>query len=348
MAPKARAIIALAALAVVSAAYVSFRLVGSVPVPGEFRAFTVSPGTPVKEISAQLAERGIIRSDFWFRTLVWLKQKQSRFLAGTFDLPERVSPSGLITLFTSGARQDVRTIIILEGWGIGDIAAYLEREGLFPQGEFLRLTGVPGAFGSADNNFYNELVGRHQPLVYRAAAAPLEGYLFPDTYEVYADAAPRDVIEKMVAHFDAEFTADLREEIVRQGKNFYSVLIMASIIEAEVPHESDRAIVSDIFWSRLESGVALQSDATLNYIIGGDSPALTLEQLEIDSAYNTYKYRGLPPTPIGNPGASAIQAAIYPAKTDYFYFLSTPEGETIFSRTLREHNAAKARHLRQP
>ncbi|MBI4122479.1 MAG: endolytic transglycosylase MltG [Parcubacteria group bacterium] len=156
----------------------------------------------------------------------------------------------------------------------------------------------------------------------------------------------RDVVRKMVQNFDAKVTQDLRNEAARQGKNFYTVLIMASIIEAEVPHEEDRPIVSDIFWSRLAAGVPLQSDATLTYIIGGSRPALTNEELQIDSAYNTYKYRELPPTPIGNPGLSAIRAAIYPADTDYFYFLSTPEGETIFSRTLEEHNAAKARYLR--
>lgn len=326
-------------------AYVGWQFFGSVAVPEDARTFVIAPGQSVKRISAELFSRGVIKGDFWFRTLVWFKQEQGDFLAGTFKLPERASSRDLVALFTSSAHQDVATIKILEGWGIGDIAEYLEKEGLFPQADFLSVVGLPGAFGSADNNFYNELAIKHRPLVYRTAGAPLEGYLFPDTYEVFADATPEDVVEKMVAHFDAQVTQGLRDEIARQGKSFYSVLIMASIIEAEVPHEEDRPIVSDIFWSRLESNVALQSDATLNYIIGGDSPALTLEQLEIDSAYNTYKYRGLPPTPIGNPGLSAIRAAIYPAETDYFYFLSTPEGETVFSRTLQEHNAAKARHL---
>ncbi|MEK7188959.1 MAG: endolytic transglycosylase MltG [Patescibacteria group bacterium] len=327
-------------------AYIGWQFFGSTAVPRDAREFVVAPGASVKRISAELSDLAAIKSDFWFRTLVWLARKQGNFLAGTFELPDRASSWGLVGVLTSKAMQEVRTITILEGWGIVDIAEYLEKEGLFQAHEFLRLTGLPGAFGSLDNEFYNELAARHRPLVHRAAAAPLEGYLFPDTYEVFANSRPEDVIEKMVAHFDAQLTQELRDEIARQGKNVYKVLIMASIIEAEVPHEEDRAIVSDIFWSRLESGVALQSDATLNYIIGGDSPSLTREQLEIDSAYNTYKYPGLPPTPIGNPGASAIRAAVYPARTDYFYFLSTPEGETIFSTTLEEHNAAKARYLR--
>lgn len=342
----AYAIIAASLSASIAAAFIGYQFFGSIFVPEHSREFIVSQGESVTHISASLKERGAIRSDFWFRALVWLTRKQGALLAGTFELPERVSSRGMVQLLATAAQQDVATVTILEGWGIKDIAGYFEGKGMFQPGAFIGLSGAPGAFGSADNGFYNELAVRYRPLVYRTAAAPLEGYLFPDTYEVFADATAKDVVTKMVENFASKITPEMMEAVAREGKNFYNVLIMASIIEAEVPHEEDRAVVSDIFWSRLASGVALQSDATLNYILGGKNPALTLEQLEIDSAYNTYKYLGLPPTPIGNPGLSAIRAAIYPARTDYFYFLSTPEGETIFSRTLDEHNAAKAKHLR--
>ncbi|MBI2636650.1 MAG: endolytic transglycosylase MltG [Parcubacteria group bacterium] len=339
-------VIIILAVSVSAVTFLGYQFFASVPLDERSREFSIAPGESLREISASLRTRGLVRSDFWFRELARLTGKQGKFLAGTFELPDAVSAFELIELLSSDAARRVRTITILEGWGIKDVAAYLEKAGLFEPQEFIALAGVPGVFGSPDNNFYNELAVRYRPLVYRTASAPLEGYLFPDTYEVFADATPRDVMEKMVANFDAKVTQELRDEIARLGKSFYSVLIIASIIEAEVPHEEDRPTVAGIFWSRLEAGVALQSDATLNYLIGGSSPTLTLEQLEIDSAYNTYKYRGLPPTPIGNPGISAIRAAVYPARTDYFYFLSTPDGETVFSRTLEEHNAAKARHLK--
>lgn len=316
------------------------------PIAEADRKFSVTAGQTVKEVSRALSDKGMIRSDVLFRTYVWLRRSENKFRAGDFTLPAKLSSLQLVNILTNLKPRPVRTIKILEGWGLGDIAGYLEDQGLWPQAEFIKLVGRPGLFGSPDNDFYNELAAQYRLLVHRTAAAPLEGYLFPDTYEVFADATARDIVVKLAANFDRKITQDLRDAIARQGKNFYQVLIMASIIEAEVPHEADRPIVADIFWSRLASGVALQSDATLKYIIGGKRPALTAEELKIDSSYNTYKYKGLPPTPIGNPGLAAIKAAIYPAKTDYFYFLSTPDGQTIFSKTLAEHNKAKAKYLR--
>ncbi|MEK7164690.1 MAG: endolytic transglycosylase MltG [Patescibacteria group bacterium] len=309
------------------------------------RKFTILPGQTVKQVSRLLAEKKMIASDFWFRTYVWLRRAENKFIAGDYVLPPKLNSLELVNILTQINPRPVKTVKILEGWGIGDIAGYLKNQG-WSQEELISLVGRPGVFGSPNNDFYNDLSLRSELLLARTAGAPLEGYLFPDTYEVFADAPVKDIVVKMVDNFNSKFTPDLRAEIVRQGKNPYKVLIMASIIEAEVPHEADRAIISDIFWSRLVADVALQSDATLKYIIGGQRPALTSSELKIDSVYNSYKNKGLPPTPIGNPGLSAIKAAIYPAQTDYFYFLSTPEGQTIFSRTLGEHNRAKNQYLR--
>jgi len=325
---------------------ISRDIFGSVRVEEDVRSFTIEQGESVKQITANLVDKEIIKNDFWFRTLVWLKGKQSEFRAGSFDLPEKISPSELIALLTTIGKKETRTIKILEGWGIYDMALYFESEGLFSQEEFLRVVGMEGIFGTIDNDFYNELAQVYPLLKYMTAGASLEGYLFPDTYEIYADATAKDVVRKMVANLHEKVTQDLIDEALAQDKNFYKILIMASIIEAEVPFDEDRGIVSDIFWSRIDIGMALQSDATLNYRINGTSPALTKEQLKIDSEYNTYLYRGLPPTPIGNPGIASIRAALYPENTDYLYFLSTPEGETVFSRTLDEHNIAKAKYLK--
>lgn len=309
------------------------------------REFKITQGQTVRQISKSLEDREIIKSDFWFRILVWLMQEEPNFIAGTFELPDEISSFSLINLLTTKGKGDVKTIKILEGWGVDDISKYLEEQGLFSSNEFLIKSGELGKFSTLDRVFEENLLQEHPLLKYKPVDAPLEGYLFPDTYEVYADSSPDDIIRKMISNFSSKVTDDLIEEINRQGKDFYQVLIMASIIEAEVPNDEDRAIVSGIFWSRLDLEMPLQSCATLNYKIGGTNPALTAEQLKIDSEYNTYMYKGLPPTPIGNPGLSSIRAAIYPADTDYLYFLSTPEGETIFSKTLDEHNVAKAKYL---
>lgn len=297
--------------------YIGYELFSPVDVSEASRRFEIKEGQTVKQVTRELSDRGLIKSSFWFRTFVWLKGAESKFIAGNLSLPDKVNTRQLLALITKGAWREVKNLTIPEGWTIRDIAIYLEDNGLWQQEELTELAGLP-----------------------------LEGYLFPDTYQIYANAKIGDLINKMLSNFERKVTPEMRSEIERQGKDFYDILIMASIIEAEVPHEADRAVVSDIFWSRLEQGVALQSDATLKYIIGGKRPALTSEELKMDSPYNTYKYKGLPPTPIGNPGLSAIKAAIYPAKTDYFYFLSTLEGQTIFSKTLVEHNRAKALYLK--
>lgn len=288
-----------------------------VPVSEAASQFTIAPGQTVKQVSAGLASKGIIGSDYWFRTYVWLRRAENKFIAGDYTLPAKLNSLELFNILTQVRPRPVRTVKILEGWSINDMIDYFAREGWFNSEEITALK-----------------------------KSGWEGRLFPDTYEIYADAPLADLLAKMQANFGRKISEQMRSDITKQGKTLDEILIMASIIEAEVPHETDRAIVSDIFWSRLEVGVALQSDATLKYIIGGKQPALTSTELKIDSPYNTYKYKGLPPTPIGNPGLSAIKAAIYPAQTDYFYFLSTPAGETIFSRTLAEHNAAKNQYLR--
>jgi len=332
------------------AAFVIFRigdeLFGSVAIASEQRSFVIAPGMTVKQVSARLAAAGVIKSDFLFRTYVWAMKTEKGFQAGTFILPEKASVLDLVELFTMRAHKEVGTIKILEGWGIADIERVLSKQGLSGADSLSSIVGSEANATILSPAVDSKLASDFPILASKPTSAPLEGYLFPDTYEIFADASADDVVYKMLSNFSKKLTPPLLQEIERQGKSLYDVLIMASIIEAEVPHEEDRAIVSDIFWSRLASGVALQSDATLNYAIGGGSPSLTRDQLKIDSPYNTYLYRGLPPTPVGNPGLSAIRAAIYPAETDYFYFLSTPEGKTVFSRTLDEHNAAKAKYLR--
>ena len=339
-------IFAVILIAIIALTNISRNMFGKVDINAEVRKFTIEQGQSVKQITADLVDKGIIKNDFWFRTQVWLKGKQSQFQAGNFELPEKISSQELIRLLTTQGKSETTTIKILEGWGIYDIAEYLESQGLFSAEEFLKVVGMEAMFTSADNDFAAELIHDYPLLKYRTAAAPFEGYLFPDTYEIYADSTVKDVVRKMVANFHEKVTQDLIDEIAAQDKNFYKVLIMASIIEAEVPLDEERPIVSDIFWSRMDIGMPLQSCATLNYRIGGTDPALTDEQLKIDSVYNTYMYREMPPTPIGNPGISSIKAAIYPEESDYLFFLSTPEGETIFSETLDQHNTAKAKYLK--
>jgi UPF0755 protein len=180
----------------------------------------------------------------------------------------------------------------------------------------------------------------------------LEGYLFPDTYRIYASSTPKDLVNKMLNNFDNKLTLEMREEIERQGKTIHEIITMASIIEKEAPifgqkDLKDAKIVAGIFYNRLDLGMALQSDATLSYVFDDKKPVHSGDKLDIDSPYNTYKYRGMIPGPICNPGIAAIEAAIYPTETDYLYFLTTLDGSQIhYAKNHDEHVRNKYKYLK--
>jgi cell division protein YceG involved in septum cleavage len=247
------------------------------------------------------------------------------------------------------------TISILEGWNSRDIGQYFESLGKWQSEEFLESAGFP----RTDYRYHKELpalADRSDKFTFLADKPKyygLEGYLFPDTYRVYATSTVDEAIDKMLSNFDRKLTAKMRSDIKAQGKTIYSIVTMASLIEKEAPIDyqnndsSDAKTISGIFWNRLKIGQPLQSDATLSYILNDNKPQHSGRELEIDSPYNTYRYRGLPPGPICNPGLLAIEAAIYPTDTDYFYFL-TPKGkeDVIYARTYEEHLQNKYKYLK--
>jgi UPF0755 protein len=173
----------------------------------------------------------------------------------------------------------------------------------------------------------------------------LEGFLFPDTYEFSIDVSGEEVVKKMKENFERKISP-YKEEIEKKGKKLEEIVIVASLIEKEVKTKEDKELVSGILWKRLENGIPLQVDATITYITGKKTTKIPLEDLQIDSPYNTYKYKGLPPGPICNPGLESILAALYPKDSEYWYYLSNLEGKTIFSKTLTEHNLAKEKYLK--
>jgi UPF0755 protein len=149
----------------------------------------------------------------------------------------------------------------------------------------------------------------------------------------------------MLDNFNKKLSIKMREDIKKQGKTIFEIITLASIIEKEVSKEEDRKIVAGIFYKRLKQGIHLESCATINYILGNNKKQLSFEDTRVESPYNTYLNKGLPPGPISNPGIFAIKAAIYPQETDYLFFLSKPTGETVFSKTFEEHNKNKRKWL---
>lgn len=251
--------------------------------------------------------------------------------------------------------REEKTIKILEGWNTREISQYFEREGMWQSEELLELIGYPkydyrqekAMAGSKDFSLNYDFLN-DKPKYYN-----LEGYLFPDTYRIYATSTLPEVVNKMLDNFGKKLTAKMRTDIKAQGRTIYQTVIMASIIEKEAPfnqtdtNNQGAKIISGIFWHRLKIGQALQSDATLSYFLDDKKPSHSGVELETDTLYNTYKYPGLPPTPICNPGYLALEAAVYPLDTDYNYFL-TPAGsrEVIFAKSYDEHLANKYKYLK--
>ena len=174
----------------------------------------------------------------------------------------------------------------------------------------------------------------------------LEGYLFPDTYEIYVHATTTGIVTAMLSNLEKKLSPEIRAEIAAQGKTIFEVLVTASLIEKEVHGKEDKETVAGIIEKRLSAGIPLQLDATVVYLTRKRSTAVSLEELRIDSAYNTYQNTGLPIAPIANPGLESILAVLSPKENPYWYYLSTPDGTTLFSATFQEHSIKKAKYLR--
>lgn len=299
------------------------------------KEFIVIKGESVKQTGQKLKQERFICDRFIFETYVWLTGKEKQFKAGRHYLSKNTNIRAIVNSLTSGqSLKNELTIKILEGWTIEEIADYLAKQGIVKKEDFLQ------AAIFSDNyqfDFLKEIDSQTKIL---------EGYLFPDTYRIYQSAAAQEIVEKMIANFNQKFNSGLREEIKKQDKTVLQIVTMASILEKEASGDEDRAAISDIFWRRLKEGMGLQADATVNYITGKKTPAISREDAQIDSAYNTYKYRGLPPGPICNPGLSSIKAAIYPKANDYWYFLSTKDGKIVYGKNLEEHNLNKIKYLK--
>lgn len=308
---------------------------------GQDVTFIVGPGQSVKEIGENLHQAGLIESKFFFKVYAWRTKNQSNFQAGEYVLNPGLNIKEIAKALVSGeSLNKERTVTIIEGWTSHDINEYLLSNRIVNDDSFLVL--AQSKVRSWPLSFPKPLFLNNAP-----TGASLEGYLFPDSYRIYKDAIAEDIILKMLNNFNEKLSSQMRDEITKQDKTIHEIITMASIIEKEVRTEQDLKIASGIFWDRIKNKQALQSDATLTYLLGDEKPQHSIEETEIDSKYNTYKYLGLPPGPISNPGLNAIKAAIYPEFTDYNYFLNRLDtGETIFSKTLEEHNKYKARYLK--
>ena len=225
---------------------------------------------------------------------------------------------------------------------MADIADSLDSRGIATREAFLS-----AAAGDFDADFLRE----------RPPGSTLEGYLFPDTYQVLPGATPRQVLQLMLTAFGERFTPELRAESAKVGLTPHQVVTLASIVEREAVAADERPLIAGVFLQRLKRGLKLQADPTVQFALAGVNPPrrsqgywkapLSSADVTINSPYNTYVIDGLPPGPIGNPGLAAIRAVLEAPSTDYLYFVARPDGRHAFARTYKEHEENVARYTAQ-
>jgi len=291
----------------------------------------IPTGTGTSEIANILVEANLIRDPRVFRLQSMIEGYDGWYKAGEYTFSQIMSLEEIMRILFEGKTATIR-FTIPEGYDIKRITKKLAEEGLIDPEIFAEEIEM----GSFDYEF-----------VKTAPAGPdrLEGYLFPETYEIFTTANEHDIIDRMLYQFSKVFTEESYARAEELGMTINEVITLASIIEREARVQEDRPVISSVFHNRLAIGMPLQSCATVQYILGEQKPVLSTKDTQIDSPYNTYIINGLPPGPICSPGKDSIHAALYPADTNYLYFLAKGDGSHVFSETYDQFLKYKAQYI---
>lgn len=297
--------------------------------------FEVAQGENVFSLARRLEGAGLVSSRYTFMWQMARKQKTHNLVAGTYSLSGNLTVAEIGLMITEGKviPRDIR-ITFPEGWNSKKMAQRLSANDL-PGAEFLGIVQKPNLELRKQFDFLSDM----------PTDASLEGFLFPDTYFFDPEASAEIIVEKLLTNFGKKFDTSLRTALQEQKRSVYATLTLASIVENEVKTEADRKMVADIFSRRIAIGQALESCATLQYILGVDRAQYTYAETRTESPYNTYLHSGLPPGPISNPGLMSLRSTLFSQPNPYFYFLNDPKtGETIFSITYEDHLKNKSAH----
>ncbi|MDE2010850.1 MAG: endolytic transglycosylase MltG [Patescibacteria group bacterium] len=290
----------------------------SIP-PADFpkdATMTIEKNMTLSQAADLLAKKDIIKSPVLFKAFVVMLGGNNKILAGDYLFSSAQSALRIAYRLVHGDQGVARIkVTIPEGIASPDIARLLAKD-------------IPG-FDSAD---------------FLKIAKPQEGYLFPDTYFFYENVTPQEVVDQMRANFNAQ-ERKFSFAVTMSGRSEGDVVKMASILEKEATSTTDRRIIAGILWKRLADGMPLQVDPPFFYILGKTSSQLTVADLAVDSPYNLYKNKGLPPTPIGNPGLDAIEDALNPTATDYWFYLADAHGVTHYATNHEGHLANIQKYL---
>ncbi len=283
----------------------------------------VKPGMAARDIGELLYKQGVIKNVFAFQILSKVQGLQNSLQAGEYVINPNMTLQQIVAMLAKG-ETTYQLITIPEGYTVEQIATLLQEKKIGSAAVFKQIAQhiLPYAYMKNQNS----------NVVYQ-----MEGYLFPNTYQIRKGATEEQILSMMTTQFDKQFNDAMRTRTAELGLSMQEAVILASLVEKEAQLPEDRPIIAGVFLNRLKLDMPLQSCATIQYILGYPKAELTVRDTEIPSPYNTYLHPGLPPGPIANPGMAALQAVLYPKKTEYLYFVADKEGAHHFSKTYGEH-----------
>jgi UPF0755 protein len=313
----------------VGAASLWFRdaVYGASALPATTTDVVVPRGTSFGEVVALLERRHVLAHPLAFRLLARFRHVDGALKAGEYRFPPRQTTDAILRRLVRGEQIAV-WVTIPEGFTAGQIARTLGERDL----------GSTAAYEALFLHHGLEIGGVHTP--------DMEGYLFPSTYLIPIDVGPAAIAKIFVDQFRQELPRDAIARARALGRTVPQVVTIASLVEREGKIDSERPLIASVIYNRLRLGMPLEVDASIEYAFPEHHAVITKRDLETDSPYNTYLHTGLPPTPIANPGKPSLDAAFFPARTDYLYYVAKGDGHHAFAKTLAEHNANVARYLK--
>jgi UPF0755 protein len=312
------------ALALVAAGAACAGQTGGAPV-----RVTIPAGASFAIAAESLSRAGVIGSPRLFRLYASARGADRELKAGTYRLARGASWNDVIDALTRG-RGLVHTVTIPEGFALSSIVPLIAKAIAAPPESVLA--------AASDSALRRRL---------DVPTPTLEGYLFPDTYNLAEGTSPREVVALLVQRFEKVWKPEWDARLQELAMSRHDIMTLASIVEKEARLAEERPVIAAVYHNRLKIGMALQADPTVQYALGRRVDRVLFKHLEVDSRYNTYKHPGLPPGPIASPGAASIEAALYPADVPYLYFVAHPDGHHEFRRTFSEHTEARAQIRRE-
>jgi UPF0755 protein len=283
------------------------------------------------DVRALLAKNSLVSSSL-YRLYAMVDSSANQPKQGSYVFRKGASYQSIARTMFAGPIRTERTVRLVEGKTIDENGLALQGSGFDPI-KYWTLSGRSRNVAPFDS----DLVSTYPFLSGIPKNQSLEGYLFPDTYSLYEDQIPEGLVHVQLDTFQRKVVEPLFEAQALSGMNWHEIITLASVVESEVRTAEDRKIVADLFLRRIKNGMRLQSDATLNYVMDHRNDRPTSEDLAIVSPYNTYDHDGLPPGPISNPSFSSIDAVLHPTSTNYYYFLTDPQGKVYYAKTYDEH-----------